>query len=67
MAHLAEFWIILESDLVENSSHEIFVEWIWKCYKTYYRLYSNQHIFSYGIWIYFEEVMTFLPKTPVLD
>jgi hypothetical protein len=26
MAFLAEFWLILESDLVENSQHVIFVE-----------------------------------------
>jgi hypothetical protein len=28
MAHLAEFWLILESDLVENAPHKIFVELI---------------------------------------
>jgi hypothetical protein len=28
MAYLAEFWLILESDLVEHSLHGIFVEWI---------------------------------------
>jgi hypothetical protein len=28
MAHLVEFWLILESDLVERSPHEIFVELI---------------------------------------
>ncbi len=28
MAYLAEFWIILESDLVEHAPHEIFVELI---------------------------------------
>jgi hypothetical protein len=28
MAHLAEFWLILEIDLVERASHEIFVELI---------------------------------------
>jgi hypothetical protein len=27
MAYLAEFWIILESDLVECSPHGIFVEY----------------------------------------
>jgi hypothetical protein len=26
MAYLAEFWLILESDLVEHDPHEIFVE-----------------------------------------
>ena len=26
MAYLAEFWIILESDLVEHGLHKIFVE-----------------------------------------
>jgi hypothetical protein len=28
MAYLAEFWLILESDLVECASHEIFIELI---------------------------------------
>jgi hypothetical protein len=28
MAHLAEFWLILESDLVERAPHRIFVELI---------------------------------------
>jgi hypothetical protein len=28
MAYLAEFWLILESDLVEHASHGIFVELI---------------------------------------
>jgi hypothetical protein len=28
MAYLAEFWLILESDLVEHAPHEIFVELI---------------------------------------
>jgi hypothetical protein len=28
MAYLAEFWLILESDLVEGAPHRIFVEWI---------------------------------------
>jgi hypothetical protein len=28
MAYLVEFWIILESELVENSPHGIFVVWI---------------------------------------
>ena len=34
MAYLAEFWIILESELVEHDPHGIFVELIEKCYKT---------------------------------
>ena len=28
MAYLTEFWLILERDLVEHSSHGIFVVWI---------------------------------------
>jgi hypothetical protein len=28
MAHLAEFWLILESDLVEHAPHRIFFELI---------------------------------------
>jgi hypothetical protein len=28
MAYLVEFWLILESDLVEHAPHGIFVEWI---------------------------------------
>jgi hypothetical protein len=28
MAYLAEFWLILESDLVESAPHEIFSEMI---------------------------------------
>jgi hypothetical protein len=28
MAYLVEFWLILESDLVECAPHGIFVEWI---------------------------------------
>jgi hypothetical protein len=31
MAHLAEFWLILESDLVERALDGIFVELIGKC------------------------------------
>ena len=67
MAYLSEFWLILESDLVEHALNGIFVELILKSYIEYYRLYSNQHIFSYLIWICYEEVMTFLPETHVLD
>ena len=35
MTHLDEFWLILESDLVERAPHGIFVELIEKCYTTY--------------------------------
>jgi hypothetical protein len=28
MAYLVEFWLILESDLVEHAPHEIFIELI---------------------------------------
>jgi hypothetical protein len=28
MTYLVEFWLILESDLVERALHGIFVEWI---------------------------------------
>jgi hypothetical protein len=28
MAYLAEFWLILERNLVERALHGIFVEWI---------------------------------------
>ena len=35
MAHLVEFWLILESDLVERVPHIIFVKLISKCYKAY--------------------------------
>ena len=28
MAHLVEFWLILERDLVERGPHGIFFEWI---------------------------------------
>jgi hypothetical protein len=38
MAHLAEFWLILESNLVEHSLHIIFVESILNYYKEYYIL-----------------------------
>jgi hypothetical protein len=47
MAYLVELWLILESELVEHSLHRIFVVWILKWYKKYYRLYSNQYILSY--------------------
>ena len=47
MTNLVEFWLILESDLVERSPHKIFDEIIRKCYKTHYRLYPNQHILSH--------------------
>jgi hypothetical protein len=67
MTYLVELWIILESELVESAPHIIFVVWILKGYKEYYRQYSNQYIWSYLIWICYEEVMTFLPETPVLD
>ena len=67
MAYLAEFWLILESNLVERAPHKIFDEIIWNYYKEYYRLYPNQHILSHGIWICYEEVEKFLPKTPDFD
>jgi hypothetical protein len=35
MTYLAEFWLILESDLVEHGPHKIFVELIKKYYTTY--------------------------------
>jgi hypothetical protein len=28
MAYLVEFWLILESELVEHAPHRIFVAWI---------------------------------------
>jgi hypothetical protein len=67
IAYLVEFCLILESELVECAPHIIFVVWILKLYTKYYILYSNQHIWSYIIQIYYEEFMTFLPETPVLD
>ena len=30
MTYLVEFWLILESELVERAPHEIFVVWISK-------------------------------------
>ena len=54
MAYLAEFWLILESDLVESAPHKIFTEMIWKYYKEYLILYPNQHIWSYLICIFYE-------------
>jgi hypothetical protein len=41
MAYLVEFWLILESNLVEHAPHKIFVELIQNYYTTYYRLYPN--------------------------
>jgi hypothetical protein len=35
MAYLVEFWLILESNLVESSPHRIFVEWIQNYYIEY--------------------------------
>jgi hypothetical protein len=35
MAYLVEFWLILESDIVECAPHGIFVVWIGKWYKEY--------------------------------
>jgi len=67
MAYLAEFWLILESDLVESSPHKIFDEMIENYYTEYYRLYPNQNILSHLIWICYDEVMTFLPETPDFD
>ena len=67
MAYLAEFWLALESDLVEHDPHKIFDEMIWNCYTTYYKLYPNQHIFSHWFWMCYEEVMMFLPETPDFD
>jgi hypothetical protein len=37
IAYLVEFWLILESDLVERAPHKIFDELIYKYYKEYYR------------------------------
>ena len=67
MTYLVEFWLILESDLIEHALHKIFDELIWNYYTTYYRLSPNQHIWSHWIWICYEEVMTFLPETPDFD
>ena len=67
MAYLVELWLILESELVEHAPHGIFVVWIGKFYTEYYRLYNNQHIWSYLIWICYEEVMTFLSETHDFD
>ena len=67
MTNLVEFWLILERDLVESALHKIFDEYIWNYYTAYYRFSANQLILSHGIFIYYEEVMTFLPETPVLD
>ena len=47
MAYLVEFWLILESEIVEHAPHGIFVVWIKKLYKKYHIMYSNQHIWSY--------------------
>ena len=47
MAYLAEFWVILESDLVERAPQKMFDEMILNFYKEYYRLYPNQHIWSH--------------------
>jgi hypothetical protein len=47
MAYLSEFWLILESDLVERAPHKIFVELIRNYYMSYYKLYSNQNSFSH--------------------
>jgi hypothetical protein len=41
MAYLVEFWLILESNLVEHAPHKIFVELIQNYYTTYYRIYPN--------------------------
>jgi hypothetical protein len=41
MAYLVEFWLILESDLVERAPHKIFAEMILNCYTAYYSLYPN--------------------------
>jgi hypothetical protein len=38
MAYLVEFWLILESDLVESAPHKIFDEYISNCYREYYIL-----------------------------
>ena len=35
MAYLAEFWLILERDLVESATHKIFAEMIWNYYNAY--------------------------------
>jgi hypothetical protein len=67
MTYLAEFWLILESVLVESAPHKIFDEMIKNYYTEYYILYQNRHIWSHCIWICYEEVMTFLPETPDFD
>jgi hypothetical protein len=67
MAYLVEFCLILESELVECALQEIFVVWILKLYTKYYKMYSKKHIWSYCICIGYEEFVTLLPETPVLD
>ena len=47
MTYLVEFWLILESVLVEHAPHKIFDEMIYKFYTAYYILYPNQHILSH--------------------
>jgi hypothetical protein len=41
MAYLVEFWIILESDLVENGPLKIFIELTKNYCTTYYSWYPN--------------------------
>ena len=67
MTYLAEFWLILERDLVECALHKIFDELLKKCYKEYYQIYLGQHILYNLNWICYEEVMTLLPETPDFD
>jgi hypothetical protein len=47
MAYIVELWLILESQLVEPDPHKMFDELIKNCYKAYYILYPNQHIWSH--------------------
>ena len=67
MTYLAEFWLILKSDLVESAPQKIFDKIIWNYYTEYYSLYQNRKFLSHFIWICYEEVMTFLPETLDFD
>ena len=62
IAHLAEFWLILERNLVERALHKIFVELIWNYYKEYYKLYPNQHIFFTKFGFVMKKLWHFYPK-----
>jgi hypothetical protein len=65
MAYLAEFWLILESDLVERAPHKIFFQWILESIikRIYPPLNSDLLFFTFPL--KFSLDILWLPQSPI--